>query len=248
MKARDIVGLVGREDPLSAPGLLRLAIEKGASGDDLEKIVGLYERMADRAAKREFALALREFQKQCPLIPKSSTAQIATKGGGTYSYKYAELDEIQKVIGPILHEHGLSFGWDSTYRENMLHCVCSLRHDGGHTETAGFDVPIESRSAMSEQQKHAAALTYARRQSLIQVLGLITTGDTDTDAVDPTTISEDQLTTLEDAFKDLRVSKLRFFRFLGMPEDAQLAQIRAVNYAPAINFLEAKRRAQEEKS
>lgn len=163
--------------------LLHLAIEKGVSVETLEKLVELHERVEARAAAKEFADAMAKFQAECPPISKTSTARIATKGGSAYEYRYAELDEIARTAGPRLHKNGLSYSWDSTISEDgrRIRVVCTVAHTNGHKATASFEAPTASISgAMSAQQEVAAALTFGRRQSLIQALGL-TTSDPDND-------------------------------------------------------------------
>lgn len=221
--------------------LLRMAIEKGVPVEALERLQALHERVSDRAAAAEFARAVAAFQSACPPVRKTSTASILTKDGSKYSYTYAELDHIARVIGPHLQAAGLSYSWDSSMDGKLLRCTCTLRHLNGHTVTASFACPVESASAMSEQQKHAAALTYARRQSLIQVLGL-TTCDPDTDAADPTPITDQQALDLEVLCDEAGVHKLRFLRWAGVE---RFEDILAVNYEAAINAVKAKQAERE---
>lgn len=216
--------------PLQILDLIHLAIEKGIPVEALERLQAMHERAADRAAAAEFARALALFQAKCPPISKNALAQIVTSGGSKFTYKYAELDHIARVVGPILQEVGLSYSWDSEMAEKMVRCTCILRHVSGHSTTASFSCPPESRAGMSEQQKHAAALSYARRQSLVQVLGL-TTCDPDTDGANPETVSEDQVIALDDLIKELQVDKARFLRHMGV---AALAEIPARNYDAAV--------------
>jgi ERF superfamily len=226
--------------------LLEAAVEKNLSVESLEKLVALYERMTDRQAAQEFADELAAFQAACPPIPKTSKAQVVSRRtGSSYTYHYASLDEIARTVQPLLHKHGFSYGWDSRHLDGgMLEAVCTLRHRNGHHETASFIIPVANESAMNEQQKHAAALTYARRQSLIAALGL-TTAEPDTDGSDPTTpVSEDQLSRLEELFSEVRISKARFFKLLGQ-DITELREVPAVLFPTAVNLLLAKKRAQE---
>lgn len=220
------------ESPATVATMLQTAIERGASVEALEKLVALHERLMARQAAADFAAALARFQGACPSIPKTSTAKIATRGGASYTYDYAELDEIAKHVGPLLHREGFSYSWDSEFRDDMLHCVCTLRHANGHEAKAHFALPVTTASAMSDQQKHAAALTYARRQSLVQVLGLTTT-DPDTDAApdESPRITDAQVVELEDLIAEAKVDGLRFLAWLNL---------RALSELPARRFDEAK--------
>lgn len=160
--------------------LLEIALEKGVGVETLERLVALQERASDRRAAAEFYSAMADFQRLCPSITKNKTAKIKTKTGREYSYTYAELDEIAGVVNPILAGLGLSYTWDSENDGHRLTCRCTLRHIGGHSVTSSFACPMETLNEMSGVQKAGAALTYARRQALVQVLGLTTT-DSDPD-------------------------------------------------------------------
>lgn len=161
--------------------ILRIAVERGVDVGSLERLVALHERMSERQAAVEFNQALAAFQAECPSIEKTSSASI----GGQYSYKYAQLDEIARTTRPLLQRHGLSYSWDSDVQNDRLVCVCTVRHIGGHSQSAKFTTPTQSPSTrMSLQQQQGAALTYARRQSLVQALGLTMT-DEDNDAAMP---------------------------------------------------------------
>lgn len=155
--------------------ILQFAVESKVPVDTIERLVALKERMDAKSAAMEFNMALAAFQAECPPIKKTSRATITTKSGGQYAYSYAELDQIAQTTRPLLTKHGLSYSWDSDLEGNKLVCTCTLRHVAGHSQSAKFSVSTDTASAMSDQQKVAAALTYARRQSLIQALGLTTT-------------------------------------------------------------------------
>lgn len=223
--------------------LMQQAIEKGTDVAALEKLMDLAERATNREAALEFARAMAAFQAECPPIKKSSTAKIATRGGSSYSYTYAELDEIARVVNPILRKHGLSYSWNSKVDEKgvMLTCTCIVRHVNGHSETAEFTLPIANESAMNNQQKVAAALTFAKRQSLVAALGLVTT-DEDTDTItreiDPTPISDDQLNHLEDLIEETKTDIVRFLKYLDV---AALKDLPAGRYQQALTALERKK-------
>lgn len=180
--------------------LLELALNQKMDVGVIERLVALEERIQARNAAHEFAQAMAEFQRECPSIRKTSSATVTTKSGGQYRYTYAELDEIARTVNPILGRLGLSYSWDSAVTGGNVRVVCTLRHINGHSTTASFEAPAGSLSqAMSKQQEVASALTYGRRQSLVQVLGL-TTCDPDVDGAAEeaqATVTPDQVDILE---------------------------------------------------
>jgi len=221
--------------------MIKLAITEKVPVDTMERLVALAERMTDRAAASEFAGALAAFQGECPSIAKTSTANIPGASGGGFSYKYAELDQIVATIRPLLHRRGLSYSWDCKLDGQLLNCMCTLRHVNGHSVTATFTSPTESKAGMSPQQKVASALTFARRQSLVQVLGL-TTCDPDTDAAlgSPEPITPGQVSNLEAFVRDSGASLTGFLKYMDV---ASLADIQSRNYESAVTALNQKKRA-----
>jgi hypothetical protein len=217
--------------PAAMIDLIRYAIEQKIPVEALERLQAMHERASDRAAAAEFAQAVATFQASCPPIAKKSTAKLTTKSGVSFSYKYAELDEIARTVRPILQKVGLSYAWDSTWDGKLLTCDCTLRHINGHHEKASFACPIETAAGMSEQQKHAAALTYARRQSLIQILGL-TTCDPDLDGGNPATITDDQAVDLQALLEEKGLALPRFLKWAGVKK---LTEIKASDFAAVLN-------------
>lgn len=233
--------LARREEP-TAPSeiaaLVHLAIEKQVPVETLERLVALHERVSDRQAASEFADALASFQAECPEITKNATANVVGSSGSKFSYKYAELSHIAKVIRPLLHAHGFSYSWDSEIKDKMMSATCTLRHVNGHKESASFICPTETRAGMSEQQKFAAALSYARRMSLIQVLG-ITTADPDTDGANPTTITKDQIAELRQMAEEVAADMSKFLQYIKYDT---LEEIRASDFNMAREALRSKRK------
>jgi len=229
------------DGPTEITRLLQMALDKNVPVEALEKLVALHERVSDRMAAQEFAGALAGFQRECPPISRTSTANIATAGGAKFSYKYAELDEIARTIGPMLHARGFSYSWDSTVDKGMLTCVCTLRHVNGHSIHASFACPTDSKAGMSEAQKFAAALTFAKRMALISVTG-ITTADPDTDGADARsheTITESQAADLDAKIDEVKADRVKFLRWLKV---TKVSEIKAVDFRSAVAFLEEKAR------
>lgn len=217
----------------------QVGVENGAQTVEImERLVGLKERMEDRQAAADFISAMSEFQSECPEIPKSSKVSIKTNSGINYSYSYAQIDEIARIVRPVLHKHGFSYSWDSSVTNDKVTATCKLSHRNGHFETAKFEAPIDSAAKMNVTQRNAAALTYAKRQSLVQVLG-VTTCDQDTDAQSADTITDQQAADLQAKMEEVGANKDRFLKYMKVE---QLSDIRACDFGAAVNALESKRR------
>jgi len=222
--------------------LLGRAVEAGASVEALERLVALKERVDREAARRAYFEALASAQEEMPEVPKSRTAQIATRAGSSYSYNYAALEDITRTIRPVLRRHGLSYAWDVSQGEGTLVVTCVLRHVDGHEERASFPVPVDTSARMSDAQKNGAALTYGRRQSLIAVLGL-TTADDDVDGAESAgsaeAITESQAADLIALIEEVGADRQKVLAWAGVE---RVADMPADRYAQAVRMLERRRR------
>jgi hypothetical protein len=162
-------------------GLIALALQQEAPVEALEKLLALKERVDAQTAAKAFFAAKAAFQRDLPPDPeRGSKVDFASSGGGRVTYSYAMLDDIDTIVRPIANRHGLSYAWDSSVEgSDQAHGPVRLRHVGGIPRRRPFTCPATSttRAGMSDQQKYGAAVKYAMRWSLIQVLGLITTDD-----------------------------------------------------------------------
>jgi len=239
------LALAGEDD--GTAGLLAQAIEKGLGVEALERLVALHERASDRVAAQEFAGALAAFQQECPNIGKSANVDYVTKTGVRVQYRFAPLDKIAEVIRPILAKHGLSYKWNSEVRDGAIRVVCTLRHANGHSDSSEFTCPTESNTpAMSAPQKVAAALSFGRRQSLVQVLGLSATDDDD-DGGDHEDAMADKITEKQAADLGALLAEVEAKtpgterRFLGAFGIKAVEDLPAFKYEGAVSQLEAKR-------
>ena len=177
--AQEEEGLV-RLDPQA---LIRAAIESGAGIETLERLVALAKDVRAQQAKEAWYHAMAEFQRLCPPVIKSAVAKIPTKSGGSYSYKYAPLDEITSAIRPIMGELGLSIAWLAAKMTSAeVSVICRVSHELGHFEESGeITMPIQKYegTGASEPQRSAIAMTYAQRYSLRAITGLVPEDDRD---------------------------------------------------------------------
>lgn len=166
---------------LNAEGLLVKALEHNVPIETMERLLALRATLHAEQARGAFFAALAAFQGECPIIPKTKTAQIKSERG-TFSYTYAPLDVIVRHVGPILQRHGLSYTVETAIEEaGVLTAACTVHHVAGHSESSTFRVPIDKGARMNDAQKVASASTYAKRYAFCNALGILT-GDEDNDA------------------------------------------------------------------
>lgn len=213
------MGDVGAQMILALPNLMQQALAAGSDGvAALERLVALHATLRADMAREQFFHALSGFQAKCPSIQKNRLAEVRTKSGAAYSYRFADFEQIVSTIRPALRDHGLSFSFDTSQEGGAITVTCKLRHQLGHTEFSTFTCPTSSPSGqMSDQQKVGGALTFAKRYALTAALG-IATADDDSDAVgheeeEEPALDEAAVDILEERLRSLGVDRAAFLRY-----------------------------------
>ncbi len=170
-----------KEKPTSVESFISQAIAQNLPVETLERLFDLREKVLKEQAKAAFLEALSSFQKDCPVIKK--TKKVMNKDGVSVRYQFAPLDSIVEQIKKPLAESNLSYRWETKQENGNVRAICIVTHVLGHSESSDFDVPVDTEGYMTQPQKFASALTFAKRYSLCNALG-ISTGDEDTDATD----------------------------------------------------------------
>jgi hypothetical protein len=156
--------------------LLSSAIEKG--DESLNTITGYLSEMKYEEQRRIANIALAKAQAEFPKVDENATA------GGRY--KYATLDNMLGLIGPVLNRHGFAYSFDSHWtdegEERMQNVYARLHHEGGHIFVATVRSPIDKQARMNESQKAGSALSYGKRYAFAAVSGCATGEDDDAQA------------------------------------------------------------------
>lgn len=124
----------------------------------------------------QLAAALVAAQGAFPRITKGKVARVPTKGGGEYSYRYADLADILSVVQPVLGANGLAVvGIPDTTESGKPALTTRLVHTSGQwiEATTKLFMPQET------PQGQGSALTYARRYGFCGVLNIAADEDDD---------------------------------------------------------------------
>jgi hypothetical protein len=128
--------------------------------------------------------ALAALQGMLPSVGKGSEAEVQTKNGGKYTYKYAGLDVVSEAVLPLLAKVGLSFSAKPTMtRKRGFILKYKLRHVGGESDGGWWPLPDPTAAVNGKRQytpqEIGSEITYARRYALLAVTGLAPGGDDD---------------------------------------------------------------------
>lgn len=160
--------------------LISLAVQNGAGVEQLEKLMALQERWEANQARKKFFEALAEFQKKSPVLKKAKIANVTSKTGGSFQYKYADLGSIVAEIKEPLADLGLSYRWEFEQIGDRMKVTCIVSHVAGHSETTSMEGGKDSSGFKNEIQQAGSTHTYLQRYTLIGALGL-STADQDND-------------------------------------------------------------------
>lgn len=121
--------------------------------------------------------ALAKAQGEFLAIPKNKTVQIPIKSGGSYTFKYADLESIMRACRPALSENGLAVfqSTDRTQAGEVL--VTTLAHSSGATLMSEVAIP----KASGDIKEYGAVITYLRRYQITALLGVAADDDLDAD-------------------------------------------------------------------
>ena len=127
------------------------------------------------------AAALAILQTNLPRIGKDKTAEVQTKTGGKYSYKYADLATVSALILPLLGDLGLSFITRPTLRDDgRLVLAYELLHSSGGSMGGTFPLQMARKDDKEPTpQEIGSLITYARRYCLCAVTGAAAEEDDD---------------------------------------------------------------------
>lgn len=181
--------------------IIREAIEAKADPAYLRELLAVRETWEAGEAKKQFNIAVSEFQRRCPIVEKGDKA---------HNKEYARMDRIWRTIRPLLTELGLSVTFQvCELRDGICHVEGQLRHRAGHGEKLVQDIPLpEKVPGQNLAQQAGSASTYAKRYALTAALGIVTGDDLDDDghAAGTTFVTHDQaneITLLVDACRGI---------------------------------------------
>lgn len=157
--------------------LLQAAIENKADIQQLKELMDLQERWEKKEARKQFFEALSKFQTLVPALKKNKTANVPTKTGGKFSYKFADLGSIASGIKNALNECGLSYRWEFAESKEGMKVTCIVSHLSGHSEMTYMEAGKDMSGAKNDIQSKGSTNTYLQRYTLIGALGLATADD-----------------------------------------------------------------------
>lgn len=149
---------------------------RGASLEQIEKMMELQERWENREAVKAYNRAFAAFKAEAVRIFKGRKVTDGPLRGKSY----AELHDWTDAVTPALSMHGLSSSWKLTRDEpQWMEITCTLKHVDGHFETVSMGGPPDVGGAKNAIQARASTKSYLERHTLKAITGLAEGGDDD---------------------------------------------------------------------
>ena len=162
--------------------MLQLAVEKGASVEQLERLMALQERYEANEAKKEFVQAMTRFKENPLVIEKNATVDFTSSKGRTH-YKHASLANVCDTIGPVLSAVGISHRWETEQLDGgMIRVTCILTHSRGHSEKVALQAGRDDTGGKNSIQQVGSTVTYLQRYTLLAATGIAVQDQRDDDA------------------------------------------------------------------
>jgi hypothetical protein len=138
--------------------------------DKMERLYAMHERALERAAKQAFTEAKLAMRPSLPTIAENGAILNAA---GKEQSTYAEWEDINDAIQPILIEHGfdLAFRPGGT-QEGKVTVTGILRHSAGHQEEAEIILPLDASGGKNAVQGVGSSLSYGKRYAAIALLNI----------------------------------------------------------------------------
>ena len=166
-----IVKSESRQVAVSSPAdMFLIALDKGATMEQIEKFMELQERHDAAQAKKAYVAAMADFKRNAPKIGKD--AHVEHSG---ISYNHATLGNICNVVIPALADYGISHNWSQEQPGNgMIRVTCTLTHSLGHSEANTMEAPPDNTGKKNAIQSLSSTVTYLQRYTFLAAVGLST--------------------------------------------------------------------------
>ena len=162
--------------PNSPAGMMMAAMERGASLEQIEKMMDLQDRWEKKEAQKSYNAAFAAFKADNIRVVKGRVVTNGPLSGRSY----AELHDVVDAVTPALSRHGLSASWKLTRDEkDWIEVTCTIKHTSGHSESVSMGGPPDTGGAKNALQARASTKSYLERYTLKAVCGVAEGGDDD---------------------------------------------------------------------
>ena len=228
----------------------RVALDPGADVGKLSQLMDLRERWRREKAEEAFNAAKGRILIKLADIRIVKNRSVRYEAKGRETFKYAPLEDIDKVIGPMLAEEQLDLSFSNeTLGEGRMVIRGRLKHlPLGHFEDSTMAAPMDTSGGKNNVQAVGSSNSYLRRYVTCNIFNIVVVGDDDDGAGGPMT--EEQAAEILDlmkragealSFAERAANNRRFVKYMGWPAPSNETPMSAiVAAAPVRDYRKAK--------
>ena len=195
----------------------------------------------DKQAHIDFAEAKARIKTKLQGIKIVKNRQVAydlEKGnkaaGQKEAFKYAALEDIDKIVGPMLAEEAISDSYTMEPIGSGWYQVTCRLSKGLHTEETKIPLPLDASGGKNNVQGAGSTFSYGRRYALSASIGLVVVGQDDDAAGGP--ITDEQAAELKGLLKEAGMDSKRFLKNMNAES---VEEIKTKDHARALNSVQA---------
>lgn len=237
--------------PSTAPALtggFMSIIEKAAAlenidVDKLERMMAMQLQWEDRQAEVAFNEAMTRVAARIGNIKIVRTRGVSYDKGEIKkdAFKYAAIEDIDRLIAPILAEEGVTVSFDTepSATQGWHNIIIRVSH-GRHTKSAKVPLPLDTSGGKNNTQGMGSTYSYGKRYALCAFFNIVTVGDDDDGAGGA--ITDEQAAEIKTALRDTESDVVKFLAYMKV---ASVEEIRTRDYKKATALLESKKKQKE---
>lgn len=188
----------------------RVALDPSIDIERLRAVIEMETASQGREAEKAFNAAFAAMQPELPAV---------TKGGENkhLSSTYARLEDIQAAVKPMLAKHGFSVRWSSETIDGQIYVKCHLSHAAGHSIKDTLPLPVIEQKGTNALQQRGIAMSYGKRYTLCNVLGIQLGGEDNDGQVDLSgdVLTPDQVKTIRTLLAKMDRKEEAFLAYMG---------------------------------
>lgn len=195
--------------------IAQMAMNPDIDPDKMERLLNVQLKLLDRQAKIEYDQALADLQMAMPRI--GARGEIKNKAGEITS-RYLKYEDIDRVIRPLLQQHGFSLLHNREDKDGKMIVTTILKHRGGHQDSISIPLPYDQTNALkSALQAAASTASFGKRHNVCSLLNIVAEGDDD-DGVGAghIKIDDSQKQEIVNALRETGADTARFLAFMGV--------------------------------
>lgn len=211
----------------------RAAMDPTVDVAKMQALLDMAERMQATAARVEYQAAMARLQAKMPRIEKDGAIVVS---GQTRS-RYATLENIDRILKPLLAEEGFAISFDTKVVDNKLVVEGRVTHAAGHSEVKQVPLALDTSGSKNGTQATGSTITYGQRYLIKMLFNIVEVG-LDQDGEQPLEpITQDQVIAINDM---IRESGANVAKLLEWADAKTVADIPANKYGQVVAELKRK--------